>query len=321
METMHVASCVDKKYLQHLGVLLTSLLENKACPGSIAYHVVHDDLDDADKKSFAEIEKKYHAAVIFHDASALAEQYTQVVRYGHVSRAGLYRLSIPEILPPEVKKVLYLDCDIVINGDIFDLWSTNVDGYVAAAVEDAVPFSRHRSLMMPEKSLYFNSGVLLINMEEWRSFGATAKVFKFMVDFPERRVYNDQDGLNAILHSRWLRLPPKYNQQSALHYLPRKRLVYAKEEHAEALSTPAIIHYTGVVGNTKPWRYVDVHPLKKSYYKYLRLSAWHTYVARPKSIADVLTKAYLWLLRHKMRTGIVFGNILKPFISKQGRRI
>ncbi|MDR0733163.1 MAG: glycosyltransferase family 8 protein [Dysgonamonadaceae bacterium] len=312
MDAIHALSCVDKRYLQHLEVLIISLFENKTCPNAVIYHILYDnDLNDADKKPFTDIEKKYHATVVFHDVGRLSQKYEHVVRYGHVSRAGLYRISIPEIFSSDITKVLYLDCDIVINGDIFDLWNTDISNYAVAAVEDAVSFSRHQALMMPEKSLYFNSGVLLINLEKWALLNATDKILKFMIDFPERRAYNDQDGLNAFLHDSWLRLPPKYNQQSALYYLPCKRLVYSGKEYAEAIRHPVIIHYIGVIKDTKPWHYIDIHPLKKYYYKYLKLTSCHTYTVRPKNVKEVVIKIYLWLFRYKMKTGIVFGKILK----------
>jgi lipopolysaccharide biosynthesis glycosyltransferase len=307
---------VDKQYLQHLGVLIASLFENKTCSGNVIYHILHDELTEPDKALFVSIEKKYHTTIVFHDVAHLSQQYEHVVRYGHVSRAGLYRLSIPDIFASELKKILYLDCDIIINGDISDLWKTDISNYVIAATEDAIPFHRHQALMMPEKSLYFNSGVLLINIEKWIQLDITDKILKFMIDFPERRMYNDQDGLNALLYNDWLRLPPKYNQQSALHYLPCKRLVYSKKEYTEALKRPVIIHYTGVIKNTKPWHYIDIHPLKKQYYKYARFTPWNRYVAHPRNMRDILTKIYLWLFRYKMKTGIVFGNIFRPLVDK-----
>ena len=275
MNSIHVISCVDKNYLQHLGALTVSLFENKTCSNNIIYHIVHDELSESDKALFAGIEKKYHATVVFHDIAHLYHKYEHIVANERYPYAALHRLLISEIFPPEIKKVLYLDCDIIINGDISGLWNIDINNYVTAAVEDAVPFSRHPVLMMPEKSLYFNSGVLLINLEKWTHLGITDKTLKFMMDFPESCPYPDQDALNAILYNDWLRLPPKYNQQSALHYLPGKRLVYSKTEYAEALKCPVIIHYTGVIKNTKPWHYIDVHPLKKYYYKYLTITPPH----------------------------------------------
>jgi lipopolysaccharide biosynthesis glycosyltransferase len=266
---------VDKKYLQPLEVLIVSLFENKTCLNNVVYHIVHDELSDSDKEPFANIEKKYHATVVFHNIAHLYHKYEHIVANERYPYAALHRLLISEIFPPEFKKVLYLDCDIIINGDISGLWNIDINNYVVAAVEDAVPFSRHPVLMMPEKRLYFNSGVLLINLEKWTHLGITDKTLKFMMNFPESCPYSDQDALNAILYNDWLRLPPKYNQQSALHYLPGKRLVYSKTEYAEALKCPVIIHYTGVIKNTKPWHYIDVHPLKKYYYKYLTITPPH----------------------------------------------
>jgi lipopolysaccharide biosynthesis glycosyltransferase len=270
------------------------------------YHILHDDLDYADKKAFFTIEKKYNTTIKFHDVSNLFQKYEHIVIYGHVSHAGLYRLSISDALPFKIEKILYLDCDIIINEDILNLWNTNISNYVIAAVEDAIPFNRHKALMLPEKSVYFNSGVLLMNLKRWRLFNTTEKVLKFMSDFPERRIYNDQDGLNAILHNSWRRLPPKYNQQSALFYLPYNRRVYSKEEYVEACKRPVIIHYTGVIKNTKPWDYIDNHPFKKYYYKYIKLTIWDKYKPKPVSIKDIFLKYYLYFFRFKMKSGIVF---------------
>jgi lipopolysaccharide biosynthesis glycosyltransferase len=310
-DTIHVVSCVDKKYLQHLGVLITSLFENKTCSNDIVYHILHDELDENDKRNFVEIEKKYHTMIVFHDASSLSGKYDNIIRYGHVSRAGLYRISIPDILPAEIRKVLYLDCDIIVNRDIFELWSVDVNHYTIAAVGSALLFDRQQALMLPANASYFNSGVLLINIDRWRATNITEKVLNFMIKYPERRVYNDQDGLNAILYDSWLRLPPKYNQESILFYAPQRRITHAKNEYMEAYKNPVIIHYTGVIKNTKPWHYIDNHPLKKHYYKYLRLTAWCKFKPKPTGIIEIILKYYLWLFRYKMKTGIVFGNIFK----------
>ena len=309
-DTIHIVSCVDRNYLQHLGVLITSLFENKTSLNNVTYHIIHNDLNEDDMVNLVQIENKYHANIVFHNVGSMLCKYEGVVRYGHVSQAGLYRLSIPQILP-QLEKVLYFDSDIIINGDITDLWSIDISRYIVAAVEDAVPFTRHKALMMPINAKYFNSGVLYLNLHAWRSDNVTDKVLQFMIDYPERRVYNDQDGLNAVLYNKWLPLAPKYNQQSVLHYLPCKRLVYSKTECAEALKHPVIIHYTGVIKNSKPWHYIDIHPLKKEYYKYLKLTPWKLYKTKAKNIHEIIKKFCLYLLRLKMRTGIVFGNVFK----------
>jgi lipopolysaccharide biosynthesis glycosyltransferase len=60
-----MVSCVDKNYLQHLGVLIVSLFKNKTCSNSIIYHVIHDDLSETDKKTFIDIEKNIIQLLFF----------------------------------------------------------------------------------------------------------------------------------------------------------------------------------------------------------------------------------------------------------------
>ncbi len=308
--TIHLLSCTDKNYLQQLCVLITSLFENKTCTNNFVYHVFHDDLKLTDIEELLKIAQKYNSEVELHDMNTF-HLYDSIIRYGHVSKAALYRLSVADILPIDVKKVLYLDCDMVINGDIFNLWNTNIDNYQVAAVEDAPLFTRHAKLFMPPDSRYFNSGVLLINLEKWRTNNTALKIIEFLVKFPERRTYNDQDGLNAVLHSEWLRLPPVYNQQTVLFFLPAKRLVYSKSENKIARKFPIIVHYTGVNINTKPWQYIDSHPFKRLYFKYLKLTKWSEFKPKCKGISDIFKKYYYIALRFKMKSGFVFSKLFK----------
>jgi lipopolysaccharide biosynthesis glycosyltransferase len=309
-DTIHIVSCTDKNYLQHLGVLITSLFENKTCENNLVYHIFHTDLEEADQQLLKESVRKYKTILEFHNVGTF-HSYDSIIRYGHVSKSALYRLSIGDILPVTIEKVLYLDCDIIVNGDLLELWNTRLENHQVAAVEDAPIFTRHEQLLMPKESRYFNSGVLLINLVKWRSNNTSLKVIDFLIKYPERRLYNDQDGLNSVLHSDWLRLPPVFNQQTALFYLPQKRLVYTRDEYLLARKHPVIIHYTGVVINTKPWHYIDSHPFKYLYYRYLRLTPWSGFQATSRGIKDVIRKYYLIAVRIKMKSGIVFSNIFK----------
>jgi lipopolysaccharide biosynthesis glycosyltransferase len=73
-----------------------------------------------------------------------------------VSLANYYRLLIPELLPSEIEKVIYLDCDIILNKDISELWNINIKNYLGGCVEIG--------------QSYFNSGVMVLNLYEFRKF-------------------------------------------------------------------------------------------------------------------------------------------------------
>ena len=307
-DIIHIFSCIDRNYLQHLGVLLVSIFENKSCGNHIVYHVLHTDLGFDDQKALIGIVSGYNERIMFHDMSEFHD-YDNVKRFGQVSKAALFRLSIADILPNSIEKVLYLDSDMVINNDLYELWNTELDNYQVAAVEDAPIFDRYDKLLMPKRAHYFNSGVLLINLKAWRQEGTSAKIVEFLIKYPERRAFNDQDGLNAVLHSKWLRLPPIYNQQTAIFYLPLKRLTYTESEYRNALKNPVIIHYSGVISNLKPWEYSDIHPNKKLYYKYLKLTQWSDFRPKCKNISEILKKLYYRILRMKMKSGIVLLNL------------
>lgn len=74
-----------------------------------------------------------------------------------------------EILPEDVKKVLYLDCNIVVARSLRDLWNTDITDYAAGAVIDSGHFNEWRNKMVgiSVAEHYFNSGVLLVNVDYW----------------------------------------------------------------------------------------------------------------------------------------------------------
>ena len=84
--------------------------------------------------------------------------------------ATYYRCMFSAILPEEVDKVLYLDCDIVILGDISEYWNTDMSNYSVACVEDIGSNEDERyDILKYDKSFsYFDAGVLLINLRYWR---------------------------------------------------------------------------------------------------------------------------------------------------------
>lgn len=171
-----------------------------------------------------------------------------------LSFAAYYRLFLPELLK-KYHKVLYLDCDTIILEDIANLYHTDVTNYYAAAVivhffirsvtENFKKFIQD-TLLMKDASEYFNSGVLLLNLDLIRHDFS----FPFLLEQIEQKggiMYDDQDVLNSIFYKKVRFLPIKYNFMRA-----SKKFYFLVDGGLEALKHPAIIHYGG--SNMKPWK-------------------------------------------------------------------
>ena len=195
-----------------------------------------------------------------------------------LTQAIYYRLLIPDLLLGEnVQKAIYLDCDLMLNADISELWNVELGRNVLAAVAETNEGCRYvsspralrlyKELGIPEKNKYFNSGVLVMNLEEWRKRNITAKVCNYLTENREQVIYHDQDGLNAILWDSWLELPTDWNVMSYLFITEHKhQVINMEKETVEQLRrNPKIVHFTGW---KKPWIEECVHPYASLYRKY-----------------------------------------------------
>lgn len=185
----------------------------------------------------------------------------------HITLATYYRIIIPELLDQNIEKIIYLDCDMIIDGDISYLWETNLNGYVIGAVAEP-SFNDFERLNLKPEDGYFNAGMLVINLTIWRRLKLSNTLIQYIQNNLDKIVLWDQDALNACLKGQWKKLHPMYNQQSAFFQLSNKLLInnYSTNELAIAVKNPIIIHYTG---SSKPWHLLNYNPFGYKYTQYL----------------------------------------------------
>ncbi|MDX2254106.1 MAG: glycosyltransferase family 8 protein [Pseudanabaenaceae cyanobacterium bins.39] len=278
-----VAAC-DDNYVQHLGVMLCSLLENTSHRQSIHISVIDGGICVENRLKLNKFILDTYGIHINYLIPDINTYQSFPISY-HFSHTIYYRISMPLFFDQSVTKVLYLDADMVVKDDIYQIWNIDISDYYAAAVDTLEFDNRYLSLGIPLNSLYFCSGLILINLQKWREDHIMQKVISFIQNNQDNIQMWDQDSLNAILCSRWLPLPLKWNQQSNFFDSRLYQKYKSNDDYMEAIANPSIIHYTG---SHKPWHYVDNHPYKMDYYKYLSLTPWHEY--KPKKNIKLIIK-------------------------------
>ena len=100
---------------------------------------------------------------------------------------------IPKILPNNISKALYLDCDLIINGNISSLFTIDLNDYASGAVFDGGTddIRTYNRLKYSSGNGYFNAGVLLMNLEYWRINNVMESLFSFIKEHPERLMFWD----------------------------------------------------------------------------------------------------------------------------------
>lgn len=276
MERIAIVNATNDAFVPVLQTLHTSLLQNNST-AYVDFFIVDNDLSFNGKgRLAANIAHFPNAAIHFETVSLMAD--TDFVESNRIPKTAYYRLMAPCLFQnSNFSRLLYLDCDMVVTGNIMKLWQTDLAGNVIGAVEDAGNLDRFAAMGLDTGGArYFNSGLLLIDLERWRQEKITSKVMAFIRDHPEKLKYHDQDALNAVLYSKWYQLHPRFNAQSDL-MLGITRTFDAKTArlNREARQRPTIIHYCGHV---KPWHSDYQHADLQAVYRY--------YAQRNGGVAD-----------------------------------
>jgi lipopolysaccharide biosynthesis glycosyltransferase len=219
-----------------------------------------------------------------------------------VTIAAYFRILIGKMLPNDVRKVIYLDCDLVVLGDLGLLWDQPMEGRHCLAVQDVAspyfdseqalpdfprrapylaavrPVMNYRELGIRGQAKYFNSGILVIDLARWRQENLTDQLLDCLHQNREHVLWWDQYALNVVLAGKWGELDPRWNQLAMIHTFPSWQTSPLDEAtYRRIVREPWIVHFASP---SKPWHYGNSHPRRDLYFQYLDQTAWATW--RPK---------------------------------------
>ena len=262
----------DKKgtFSKYIGTSMTSLFENTKA--DVTVHLLHDStLTDENRRLFVQTAKTYGQSICFYDMESAAGEVLQgvlkilpatvVTRF---SQAALYRLLVGIVLPQTIDRIIYLDADTIVHMDIMELWRESVGAGGLAAV-DEIAATQGDPAPQPlvasgevERAAYFNSGVLLINLEYWREHPEfLTNGLQMLMTHPDCFCF-DQDILNYSFAAQYAKLPGHYD------------VFVSSDRRRRNFLRPAIYHYAGAAMD--PFDLNDAH--NHLYASYFVKSPW-----------------------------------------------
>lgn len=277
MDRINILVCTDDNYVPQCGIMLTSLLAtNIAIKFSV--FVFSGGLSAGSRERLRAVVGGGGSIIEFITVEErMISRFASTIKEGdHVSLAAYYRLFCAELLPHTIDKLLYLDCDIIVNHNILEIWNCQLGNYAIGAIVDENYFDNkvyERLGLNPSKYKYFNSGVLLINLRYWREHNVTARCIDCVCKMPEKLLFHDQDTLNVVLKDEIAYFPISWNFQTGFLYSfnQDKFSETIRKEITDALQHPYIIHYTG---KYKPWFKGSRQPYTSYYLHHKSLSLW-----------------------------------------------
>ncbi len=268
---IHTALAFDQNFIVPFYALLISLFDSNK-QNCFVFHLIVTGLTAQEREEIANFIRKHGQEVFFYQVNQNMVQKFVLPESTHFSFATYYRLFFPAVVPTQVRKLLYLDTDIIVIGDLAPLYNLNIDKVPLAASVDP-KINRRPELGVYEDNSYFNAGVLLINLEQWTKQEISSKAIDFIFSYPDKIQWADQDGLNAVLVNNWEKFDNKFNitYYDIPSYLTKKELLIF-------LRDKVIIHFTT---QHKPWLISGANRLRFLYQRQLKylptnLSKKHT---------------------------------------------
>lgn len=273
-EEITVVTVCDNNFVMLLAVLLKSIEENHHTPERVVVYVVENGMSKLNRRK---LEGSLEGAALSLRWLKLKEVLPkrEVPFDSTTYPLNIYvRLFIPYFLPANIKRAIYLDVDMVVVTDISKLWNIDIGNNIIAVVPEPNGYigdniKNYKELELPPRNRYFNSGLIVFDMDRWREKDATRYVLDTIKNNRNFIAYPDQYGLNVALVNDWHSLDPRWNTFS---------------NHKEA--DPLIIHYIGY----KPiyTDYVGEQQYLDIFNSYLSKTLWKDFKVQSKYLRYIV---------------------------------
>ena len=261
-EKAYIVYASDDRFAEILGVSLVSLYDNNPEFQEIFVYILDSGISEENRRKLDSIAAQYgRAALQYIKAVNISEQLSMQVNLDRGSTSQYARLFVSSVLSSDIHRVLYLDCDIIINQSIRELWCMDLQGNIIGALGDAFSKQYRKNIDLEPHDVMFNSGVMLIDLDLWRRDNVEQKLLAFIKKKNGNIQQGDQGALNAILSRQTYCFEPRFNSVTIFYDFTYEEMLayrkpvdfYSKEEVAKAIEDPVLIHFTTSFLSRRPW--------------------------------------------------------------------
>lgn len=330
-DNIHVVFQSDDKFSVLAGTAIISICENNK-EEKINFYILDNGITKENKMKLRLIADKYSCKLNF---VPIQFYLNKIKRLGLKPYKGVYsiymKVFLGDCFDENISRLLYLDCDIVVDGKIRTLWNTDLGNCSMGMAIDCMNTKLKTGYGMDKSSKYFNTGVILYDLANWRNNKAKNKFVEFVKMNHKSYLYADQDWINLCLKDEIFTLPMQYNYLSIYSAFKFKDVryvyglgtydFYTLDEFEKAKKHPVIIHFTSVFLG-RPWYRDSLCRETGTFDKYLYHinNPWNKYVkGRPrKTMLGMLQRIlykffpYVFFVRiQKYASEINTRNVLK----------
>ncbi len=310
-----------------MGISAISLFENNGNINELYVYLLGENISNENKEILKGIADKYNRKIVVIDVLNIDIPKSLISDRWPLS--AFTRLYAGQLLPESIDKVLYLDCDTIVKGDISDLENTDISSKIFWGIKDCIGKLYKENIGLDGNDIYINAGVLLINLPKLRTINLTEQLSSYIQRYEKLINYADQDVLNGAFHDVIGFLPLQYDVMTiavvygydGIQKLRNPTNYYSKAELQVALQNPVIIHYTTNMRTIRPWFTNTDHPFADKFRYYLNISPWRDRELRQMSFTSIEAKIIGLVEKLPKKISIKLLGLLHSSIKPRAIRI
>lgn len=302
MNKINVCVSCDDNYAIYAGVVIASVLASANDNDNLNFYILDGGISDIKKQQILHLKSIKDCTISFIQInnSDFAD-YQCVCTHQYITIPSYYRLKLASLLP-NVDKIIYFDCDIVVNSSLKELFNVEFDKNLIAGVRDI------NKRMLKKNPHYVNAGMIVFNLDLIRQEKVEELFLKYTKENFESIKLGDQEILNSVCRGRIKVVDDTWNVQSSN---------FTNRSSYE--NNPKVVHF---VAKNKPWNGKSFSYHKNLYFKYLQLTPWKLKDEELKYFLKSTAMDYfkyrpLFLLRPRFYEAL-FYTYIKPLFIKGG---
>jgi lipopolysaccharide biosynthesis glycosyltransferase len=257
---MNVVYASDDNFAEIMGVSICSLFENNKDVAELTVYVLDDNISEKNKCKLDDLAKTYGRKIQYRSIENIKSKLATLCQQ-RGSLCTFSRLMLSQLLPLNIDRILYLDCDTIVRKNLLDFYNQNFDGKIVCGVLDCISKQHRTRIDLDEKAIYINAGMMLIDFQAWQKKSIDQKIEEIINKYSGHVPYADQGIANISLQGEIKLVHPRYNCMSIFTAFPFDHLLkYRKPSFCdsradidEAKKDPAIVHFVTLFCISRPW--------------------------------------------------------------------
>lgn len=272
MTGINIAFASDENFARHLAALIASILSNSQEDETLDFYILDGGISEQSQEKIRSLKsiKDFNVRFLKIDFDKLKDCPNHAV----YTKNTCSRLLLDSSLP-DVDRILYLDCDMIVTRSLGALWASDLKDMSLGVVHDFVIDLNCFEHVLTVFQLgltfndVFNAGMLLMNLDKIRKDNSFRTTLDWIASHPDLLQWPDQNALNVVFHNDVVFLDGMWNGSAQ------------KKDHQHGEPMPAIIHYLTKV---KPWHTEYDGLYADQYEKYLSMTPWKGTPRQPRTV-------------------------------------